>query len=171
MVELIPIPKKSLIQPMTLGADFSECFTISFKSKHSLHLSKTVYDCFNVFTKGWVDCLFKLRNWLVKPLMLKTPPNTGHKMEYDEKIVKGGSVAFFDVKDVSTNEVLMFADDSHLYAYFAIALIQNGDNKIINASTTVNLKNMVGRCYFTVVKPFHKLIMKSMLRKVVKHYT
>lgn len=170
MVELIPIPERSLIKPMASNADFSECFTVSFISKQSLELNSTVYSCFHVFTKGWVDFLFKLRHWLVKPLKLKTPPDTRHEMNYDKEIVKGGKVAFFDVKGVNPNEVLMYADDSHLNAHFAIALIQNGDYKIINASTTVNLKNMVGRCYFAVVKPFHKLIMKSMLKKVVKQY-
>lgn len=171
MVELIPIPNSSLIKPKACKADFVECFTVSFTSTNSLKLNNTVYSCFNVFTKGWVDLLFKLRHYLVIPLKLKTPPDTRHKMKSNAEIVKGGKVAFFDVKDVNANEVLMYADDSHLNAYFAISLIQNGNHKIINASTTVNLKNMVGKCYFAVVKPFHKLIMKNMLRKVVQQYT
>ncbi|MDA3893798.1 MAG: DUF2867 domain-containing protein [Salinivirgaceae bacterium] len=167
-VQLIPILNNSLVKKEADNANFTECYTVTFNSNKTLSLDETVCDCFQVFTKGWVDALFRLRNWLVIPFKLKSPPDNRPFMEERPKISKGGKVAFFDVKEINANEVLMFADDAHLNAYFSIAIFENGNKKTIQASTIVNIKNNVGTMYFAVVKPFHKIIIKTMMKKIAK---
>lgn len=160
------INDNSLIRTVSPESDFEDCFTTTFQTDDFLDLETTVYKCFSALSGGWIDALFKLRNVLVKPFKLKTPPDDNSiKLTY-EKIVPGGKVAFFDVLDISPTEVLMYIKDSHLNAYLSIDLIQNGKIKTLAASTTVEFNNTIGKVYLAVIKPFHKLLIKTMLRKV-----
>jgi hypothetical protein len=160
------INDSSLVRAASLEPDFEDCFTTTFQADCFLDLETTVYKCFSALSAGWIDALFKLRSILVKPFNLKTPPEESSiKLTY-EKIVPGGKVAFFDVLDVSPTEVLMCIKDSHLNAYLSIDLIQNGKIKTLAASTTVEFNNSLGKIYLAVIKPFHKLLIKTMLRKV-----
>ena len=108
-----------------------------------------------------------MRDWLVKPFKLKTADD--YKLKLPAKIEKGGTVGFFDVKDANEVEVLMFAKDSHLCAYFCISFVQNNDEKTLKASTVVFLNNRLGKIYFFIIKPFHKLIIKRMLKHAAQN--
>ena len=160
--------KDSLIRRATPNPDFEDCFTTTFTSNKTIDLDTLVYKSFSTLANGWVDLLFRLRNVLVKPFKLKTSPDNRPVMKIRPKIEKGGNVAFFDVKEVNNEEVLMYAEDSHLNAYFSISLVQEVTCTTLSCSTSVNFHNIFGRVYFVFVKPFHKLIIKSMLRRIAK---
>lgn len=169
-VELKTIPDNSLIFKTCENSDFTECFSVYFKTDKPLVLDNLVYQCFNVFTKGWVDFLFQLRNKLVKPFKLNTSPDIESNIAQPKIIEKGGKVSFFDVADRNENEVLMYAKDIHLEAYFCITLYEDDNVKLFSTLTTVRFFNALGKYYFAVVRPFHVLIIKTMIKKVIKSY-
>jgi hypothetical protein len=168
-VHNVDISKNSLIQITRPNSDFEECYSISFLSSKLLNLETIIKYCFSSFSVGWVELLFRMRDWLVKPFKLKTADD--YHLQYPLEIKKGGTVAFFEVKDVNNEEVLLYAIDSHLEVYFSISILQNADNKMIKASTVVHLKNRLGKIYFFLIKPFHKLIIKRMLKHVANHFS
>lgn len=166
------IPWDSLIQTAIPYPNFEDCFSVRFTSNITLEIDEVVYKCFSTFKGGWVNYLFKLRDWLVKPFNLKTSEKNQPLLHTEpKKITTGGKVTFFDVVDVNNEEVLLYAEDLHLEAYFAISLQKSGNKTTLTAATTVNIRNSFGKAYMTLVKPFHKLIVRSMLQRVAKEYT
>lgn len=161
----------SLIHEATPTPSFSDCFKVSFEPKKYISRDELVYRCFTSFTKGWVEKLFELRNALVKPFGLKTSGKEKPVYDFNKPIVKNGYVGFFEVIDLNAEEVLLYADDSHLEAYFAIFVNQSDNKAEVQAITTVNTRNRFGRIYLSTIMPFHKLIIRSMLKHVAKYYS
>lgn len=96
----------------------------------------------------WVNWLMKLRNILVKPLGLDT----------------GGS--FSDtVIDRNEGEVIFGMPDKHLTFHASIWCGQHqNDRQEIGITTVVKYNNTIGRIYFFVIRPFHGMIIRSILR-------
>ena len=101
----------------------------------------------------WVIALIKFRNAIVKPLGLK-----GEKSLYDLINVE------------SENRATLSKNDKHLD--FKVTLmtesIGNG-NQRISVGTKVGLHNSMGKVYFAIIKPFHVLICKTLIKRVRKN--
>lgn len=161
----------SLIHEATPNPSFKDCFTVSIIPNKHINLDELVYRCFANFTKGWVEKLFILRDTLVKPFGLKTSGKEKPVFDFNKRIEKGGNVGFFEVIDLNSEELLLYADDSHLEAYLSISVNQTDNKSIIQVTTTANTRNRFGQIYLSIIKPFHKLIIRNMLRHVANHYT
>lgn len=74
----------------------------------------------------------------------------------------------FRILDKTDNEFIFGKDDKHLNfrSSFLINVNSNDGVKKINLSTVVKFNNMLGRLYFIPVKPFHKLIMRTILSRI-----
>jgi len=122
---------------------------------------------------GWARILLKLRTFLVKPFGLETViiPEQG-TLETSLHYNIGDRARFFSVIDRSESEIVMAEDDKHLY--FRISLFvertsnQNFDNVYI--TTLVQFHNIWGKLYFAPVKPFHKLITRTLLINFSKKF-
>jgi len=55
-----------------------------------------------------------------------------------------------------------------LDAYLSVHVESRKEHKTISAITLVNFKNKLGRFYFFVIRPFHGMIVKSILKQSVK---
>lgn len=111
----------------------------------------------------WVISLLKLRNYLVGFLGLK---NTA-KQQADLEIVEGGKLGFFNIYQVSPILVTMGENDKHLDFQVYVLDDQRSDYNI-HVTTAVQFNNSLGKAYFTLVKPFHKLIVKAMVKQAYK---
>ncbi len=100
----------------------------------------------------WLAALMKLRNAIVKPLGLKGE----------------GKISDL-VKIESETKATLSKTDKHLD--FCVALMTenagNGSQRI-SVSTKVRLRNNMGKLYFAIIKPFHRIICKALLRRVRK---
>jgi hypothetical protein len=97
----------------------------------------------------WVTILLKLRNNLfVKPFGL----NTGsHEIP-----------TLF----ISKDEIVAGEDDKHLYFRISVLKKENHVGAEIYLTTIVKFNNRWGRLYFTLIKPFHKVIVKTLLKRI-----
>lgn len=127
------------------------------------------------FTSGpkWVGKLFVVRNKIVSVFGLKTSGNIGDRQQQLDNFncEKGDRLGLFKVFDRTENEVILGEDDKHLN--FRISLFLNkaqigSSTRALTISTTVEFNNWMGRLYFLPVRPFHKLIVPSMLRGIIK---
>jgi hypothetical protein len=57
-------------------------------------------------------------------------------------------------------------DDKHLY--YRISILKRNTEKRFEVylTTIVKFKNNWGKIYFAFIKPFHKMVVKSMLKKL-----
>lgn len=86
------------------------------------------------------------------------------------KCEKGEQIGLFKVFDKTTNELILGEDDKHLN--FRVSLLIDSQNesktdKKLIISTTVKFNSWFGRLYFLPVRPFHKLIVPSMLKGII----
>jgi hypothetical protein len=127
-----------------------------------------------VFTSvpTWARLLFKVRNVLVKPFGL-TAGRIPELKDIDPSVVFsiGERAIFFTVIDHTDAEVLMAEDDKHLYFRASLLVEERAEGRSICLTTLVQYHNALGRWYFSVIKPFHKMIVKYMLRRSARRLT
>ena len=74
----------------------------------------------------------------------------------------------FRILDKTDNEIIFGKVDKHLNFRSSFLINNNSKDSVkkINLSTVVKFNNMLGRLYFIPVKPFHKLIMRTILIRI-----
>lgn len=126
------------------------------------------------FTAGpkWIGALFNLRNKVVAVFGLKTSgkKEDNTKQVNDFQCEPGDQVGLFKVFHKLSNEIILGEDDSHLN--FRVSLhvkeLMPGDpGRQLTISTVVEFHNLYGRLYFWPVKPFHKLIVPTILKGII----
>jgi hypothetical protein len=166
LVEKVQLPQNSLFRGIPVKYNYSDSYSIEVDYNIE-HTPEFFAKNFLTNFSSWVYSLFKLRNILVKPFGI--PADDGI-MDYPfQTIQKGAVFSFFNVLDFKPEELLLFAPDKHLDAWFSFYVLKKGNRNELTITTIVKYNNIKGRFYFTFIRPFHKLIiiskMKSMLKK------
>lgn len=102
----------------------------------------------------WITALMKFRNAIVKPFGL----NEGKNLS-DLVIVKSDSLATISKSDKHLNFVIAFMTERRM-----------NDSLYLSVCTKVRYNNRMGKFYFTIIKPFHKLICKTLLKQVRRNF-
>lgn len=153
------IPETSIILKDFGKVDYYDVYKIQTKSNDSV--DKITTGLFKI--PKWVNNLMKLRDFLVRSFGLKT----GNKEDvpgatYYEVGKKAG---YFTVIDRNENEIVMAEDDKHLNFRTSTMIGRGGASTSVFLSTVVQYNNFFGRLYFFFVKPFHRIIIKSLLKR------
>lgn len=156
------IPEESLIVDNFGKADYSDTYKIelAFSDKS---VDEMTADIFN--SAQWVDNLMKLRDGIVKVFGLKTGCKNGIMAEQHYSV--GSKIGYFTVSDRNENEIVMAENDTHLNFRTSVLVVKNTAKSSVYLSTVVHFNNRFGRLYFFFVKPFHCMIIKSILKKYV----
>ncbi len=118
------------------------------------------------FSSGpaWVGWLFALRNKIVALVGLKTSGKEA--VINDFKCEVGERVGLFKVFDKNEYEVILGEDDKHLD--FRVSLFLDRTSNLLIVSTIVKIHNWLGTLYFLPVKPFHKMIVPTMVKGMAR---
>lgn len=109
---------------------------------------------------NWVSALFKLRNFLVQFVGLKVSP----PKDYHSQFKVGGHIGFFQIYAIYNNEVILGANDSHLN--FRLSIYNTKEETYnIKATTLVQYNNKLGYIYMMIIKPFHMLVVRQMVKQ------
>lgn len=109
---------------------------------------------------AWVEMLTTLRDFLVKPFGLKTG---------DEIRAEGDADYEFDFAPVlyrSEQEIVMGMNDKHLYFRMSVLKVAQHENSQLFLTTVVRFNNVGGRIYFGLIRLFHGLIVRTMLKRL-----
>jgi hypothetical protein len=121
----------------------------------------------------WVGKLFNLRNKIVSVFGLKTSGNAVDRQQQLDnfKCEQGEQLGLFKVFNKTDKEVIIGEDDKHLNFRISLFLDKSKADKSkkeFTISTTVEFNNWFGRLYFLPVRPFHKFIVPTMLKGIIK---
>ena len=105
-------------------------------------------------TPQWIIALMKVRNAIIKPFGLK-----GEKNLSDLVIVESDSLATISKSDRHLDFVIAFMTERRM-----------NDSVYLSVCTKVRYNNRMGKFYFTIIKPFHKLICKTLLKQVRRNF-
>ena len=158
------IPAGSLIEKY-LPVDYSDVYACEVDSEKEI-IPDDIMLYFWTDFPGWVNVLFKLRNFMVKFAGLKSSEG-GNLEEFEKCIRTGGTYRFVSVPMKSDNETILLLTDKHLDAYISVYVKSVEEHKTISAITLVNFNNRLGRFYFFIIRPFHGAVVKSMLKRSV----
>ena len=161
------VPVNSLTHQY-LPADYTDAFACEITGAKKLSADKVMIDFWTVMP-GWVNALFKLRNVLVRPFGMETGDNKDHSEELKKMIREGqASNGLMSVVAKSGNETVILLNDKHLDAYISVFVTESHHSQTATAITLVHYHNRLGRIYFFFIRPFHKIIVKDMLKSTIK---
>jgi hypothetical protein len=109
----------------------------------------------------WVIGLMKIRNGIVRIFGLKAGKSESVKEAAYYPV--GSKAGYFTVTERNVNEIVMGENDRHLC--FRTSVLVDGKQSFIHLTTIVRFHNVWGKIYFLPVKPFHRLIVKSLLKR------
>ena len=135
------------------GCDFADAFSVVVP-RRDLD-AREVSAMFFSTPPAWAGTLMDIRNAIMGRLGYKAP-----------KIRKG-----FPVLRESADEVVSGLDDGHLNFRALMRITAEGNGSRITLTTAVATHNWIGRSYLTLIMPFHKLIVRSMMRQMAKRLT
>lgn len=149
---MIEIPE---IQRLTAGADH-----VDVKSADSdVPLREFVARMLN-WHPAWLTALWVARAGLAKLLGLKHPHGSAHPRPEDIPFAAGAKIGFWQVVAAEEDRfIVLSASDTHLAGY--LALVAEPGRR--HAITIVRYRNRVGPLYFAIIRPFHHLVVRSMV--------
>jgi Protein of unknown function (DUF2867) len=98
-----------------------------------------------------------LRDTIVAPFGLKTSP---------EAATHADAIGIFPVLSDTPNRLVAGFDDSHLDFRVVVDVAPSGQRQRVTATTLVLTHNRLGRVYLAIIMPFHRLIVRALLRQV-----
>ena len=138
------------------GAQFIDAYSIAIDNAalDARHAAERVLGR----SPRWIDALLRLRNLLVTPFGLKTsaPNETGVP----------DIIGIFPVVSETPERLVAGFNDSHLDFRVVIDVAAADAGRRVTATTLVLTHNMLGRVYLAVILPFHRLIVRTILRQV-----
>jgi hypothetical protein len=105
----------------------------------------------------WVDMLLVLRNIIVAPFGLKTS---------GEERTPRDNIGMFPVVSETPGRLVAGFNDRHLDFRVVVDVATEGARQSVTATTLVLTHNRLGRTYLKVIMPFHRLVVRAMLRQV-----
>ena len=109
---------------------------------------------------AWVEALTKLRDMLVKPFGIKTGSEIRAERDGDYEF------DFAPVLYRSDEEIVMGMNDKHLYFRMSVMKVARQNDSEVYLTTVVRFNNLGGRIYFALIRLFHGLIVRTMLRRL-----
>ncbi len=135
-------------------------FVDTFSTTNHFHTLEEITNL--IFNKSpkWLDVLFKIRNTLVKLIGIETKlPD-----DYREGFEVGAYVKFFKIYQIYENEIILGLNDTHLN-FRALIFRDTAEYYNIKVTTIVEYNNTKGKIYMTLIKPFHRWVIKAMIKK------
>ncbi|MBR0819401.1 DUF2867 domain-containing protein [Bradyrhizobium liaoningense] len=108
----------------------------------------------------WIDAMIRLRNILVTPFGLKTSGEGAY--------APGGLIGLFPVLSETPERLVAGFNDSHLDFRLVVDVAGDAATHQVTSTTLVRTNNLLGRTYLTLIMPFHKLVVRSMMGCIVK---
>jgi hypothetical protein len=155
ITKLRTVPENSIIGKGFGEVHYVDSFCVEKATDDSLQ--KVTADIFAL--PAWVSGLLYLRDIIVKPFGLKT----GKEVNNEKDKLREGY--FFPVLELLDNEVVMGESDYHLN--FRASVLINRSASLIFVTTVVHYNNFWGRLYFLPVRPFHGIIIKTCMKRLI----
>ena len=106
----------------------------------------------------WIDAMVALRNVLVAPFGLKT---SGASATTPQDMI-----GMFPVISQTPDRLVAGFNDRHLDFRVVVDVATHGAGQQVTATTLVKTHNWLGRTYLAIILPFHRLVVRTMLRQV-----
>jgi hypothetical protein len=164
VVREVAVPPGSLVAGAFAKISFEDAWAVDLPAGDT-HDVDALVRLIATSAPRWAEQLMWLRDRIVSLVGLrrseKAPRNTSTAL-----LRPGDKLSIFQVLDRSDNEIMFGADDKHLDFRASLLVQRDAARPSAVLSTVVRYNNWLGRVYFFFVRPFHRLIVASLLRNV-----
>jgi hypothetical protein len=154
MSDVRKVEPRTDTRPALSGAQFSDAFSITvdddLDARHAAERMMTG-------KSWWIDMLLALRNVIVAPFGLKDGKHKNASLDI---------IGIFPVVSETPERLIAGFDDKHLDFRVVVDVSGAKPAQSVTATTLVMTHNLLGRIYLAVIMPFHRIVVKSMLRQV-----
>lgn len=166
----VAIPVDSTIYKY-LPMDYIDAYACKIAESEIIDSAEVMIDLWTDAPK-WVNALFKLRNVLIRPFGLKTDNNHRKTEELKQMIRSGkGNNGLMFVESRTLKETVLILKDDHLDAYMSTIVEGDETCQQVIIVTLVRYHKLLGKFYFFFVRPFHKMVVRGVLRKIYCKYS
>jgi hypothetical protein len=162
----IRFPENSLIQESLQFSTFKDAYSISFKA-YKMVKPEEVMKCFFTSMHPLVRIAFSLRE--VFATLIGFKKCNRHKISWELQNYTGTigeSMAFLTILDKTDTELLTGQDDRPLDFRISFLVRTYTEKTEIVIATSIQIKTWYGKVYLVIIKPFHKLIMPLVLKRI-----
>jgi hypothetical protein len=156
-VARVGLPQRSVLKPLYAKAGFADAFAIDLPSSATGDAGRLAAHML-MGQARWVGWLVALRDMLVAGFGLKTSSQLRDDVATDR-------IDFFRVYDRRRHEIVLGEDDRHLDFRLSVLVEESALCRRLVATTVVTFNHLGGRAYIAGIAPFHRLIVKSSLRR------
>ena len=164
-VREVPLPAGSLVAGAFAATNYADAFSITLPPGVAPDIDAIVRALPSA-APWWVDVLMRIRNRVVRLVGLRTSRAVDAAPASRAPLQPGDQAGIFTVFARTDNEILMGGDDRHLDFRASVLTRADGERRAIVLSTVVHYNGWLGRVYFFFVRPFHRLIIPAMLRRL-----
>ena len=138
------------------GAQFADAFSIAIDNPalDARHAAERMM----ARQPRWIETLTSLRNILVTPLGLKTSG--------ESRTAPREMVGIFPIVSQTPDRLVAGFNDKHLDFRVVVDVANSGTLRNVTLTTLVLTHNRLGRTYLAIILPFHRLVVRSLLRQV-----
>jgi hypothetical protein len=153
VTRLTAIPENSMITSGFGKIDYCDVYRISKITNNTAEEITT-----RLFKlPRWANWLMSIRDAIVRIFRLKTSKEILHDFPTQN----------FPVISQHENEIVSGINDKHLD--YRLSVLIDRDKSSISFTTIVRYNNLLGRLYFLPVRIFHKMIVKTILKREAEY--
>ena len=163
-IRTVPLPGESRIVNLFPSSELADAFAVTLPPDAPADI-KTLAHQVLARPPRWFRWLLACRDLMVRPFGIQS------SAQMRAKLVADGTphIDFFPVLAVEANEIIVGANDSHLDFRIAVLVRQRreaqaNEQEVVLASV-VHCHNRTGKLYITLIAPFHRLVVRTMLKR------
>ena len=169
MIKSVPLSGSSLMHQYSQKIDYLDCYQVEIRTQEDLSVDQIATRFFS-YSPGWVKGLLRLRNLLMKPFGVKGG-DLQNKQVPLPSFKPGDKAVIFTVISRNKEEIVAGEPDKHLDFWTSVRWEKpssTGQPGYFYSATLVHYNNGGGRLYFFLIKPFHQLIIKTLMKNLAK---
>jgi hypothetical protein len=166
-VQSVALPAESAVTRLYNAPDLADAYAVRLPD-NAIDDPELLARFLFAHQAGWVAQLLGLRDALVARVGLKT----SRQLREAGAASSREHVDFFRIYARSAHEIILGENDSHLD--FRLSVLQqtrhtrDGRSRYLVLSTVVHCHNGLGRFYILAIAPFHRLVVRSALRRAAR---
>ena len=159
MAGAVALPTGSRIAGLYAGADLADAFAIGLPQGTTCDIETLTR--FMLSDRAlWFRLLNGVRDAAVAGFGIKTSRQLRQASSTDGV----ARIYIFRVYEIARDEAILGEDDKHLD--FRVSVLRRSGDIVV--TTVVHCHNLLGRLYLALITPFHRLVVKSMLRRAAR---
>ncbi len=157
------IPQLSVIAKDFDDFNYCDSFSVTLQTHGTIdNITTKIFQ-----TPKWADALMGVRNAFFSLFGLD---KGGYKKNINvaDYYPTGSRAVYFTVINRSEKEIITTEHDKHLDFRISVLKNQQGKDTNVHLTTLVKYHGFLGRFYFSLIRPFHRAIIVSLLKRLMK---